>query len=146
MLSLFLIQLFFQNVMCQMKVKTRTCQFYNRVDTIKEDASIKDKPILDIEDLCKLGQTHRFCPYYMSNELKGQADIIFMPYNYVLDPRSRKGLGLEMRNHIIILDEAHNVEKMCEESASIQLKSSDIALAIEEITAVMKMLSEETLV
>lgn len=53
--------------------------------------------------------------------------------------------GIELTNSIVILDEAHNVEKMCEESASIQLKTSDIALAIDEVTAVMKMISEETL-
>lgn len=57
----------------------------------------------------------------------------------------KKYSGSLLRNSIVIIDEAHNVEKSCEESASIQLKSSDIALAIDEVTAVMKMLSDETL-
>lgn len=43
---------------------------------------------------------------------------------------------------MIILDEAHNVEKVCEDSASIELKSTDIALAIDEVTAVMKLVME----
>lgn len=34
---------------------------------------------------------------------------------------------------------------MCEEAGSIQLKSSDIALAIDEVTGVMKLISEEVL-
>lgn len=34
---------------------------------------------------------------------------------------------------------------MCEEAASVELKSSDIALAIDEVTTVMKRLSEEIL-
>ena len=29
----------------------------------------------------------RVCPYYMCRELKNDADIIFMPYNYLLDPK-----------------------------------------------------------
>lgn len=32
---------------------------------------------------------------------------------------------------------------MCEESASLQLKSTDLALAIEEVTAIMKMITEQ---
>ena len=36
----------------------------------------------------------------------------------------------------MILDEAHNVEKMCEEAASLQLRSTDVALCIEEVTQV----------
>jgi len=27
------------------------------------------------------------CPYYISKELKRDADIIFMPYNYLIDPK-----------------------------------------------------------
>lgn len=30
---------------------------------------------------------HRVCPYYLSRSLKQQAEIIFMPYNYLLDPK-----------------------------------------------------------
>ena len=29
----------------------------------------------------------RICPYYTSKELKKEADIIFMPYNYLIDPK-----------------------------------------------------------
>jgi Rad3-related DNA helicase len=36
-----------------------------------------------------------------------------------------------------VFDEAHNVEKMCEESASIELKSLDITLCIDEVTQVI---------
>ena len=31
------------------------------------------------------GTRQRMCPYYLARELKAQADVIFMPYNYILD-------------------------------------------------------------
>ncbi|CAH2086921.1 unnamed protein product [Euphydryas editha] len=124
--------------MCQLKVKTRTCHFYNNVESKKDDRSVKGDEILDIEDLVTVGKKLKCCPYYLSKELKQDADIIFMPYNYLLDPKSRKANGVELLNNIVILDEAHNVEKMCEESASLQIRTTDVALCIDEITYVMK--------
>ena len=29
------------------------------------------------------------CPYYLAKELKSNADVIFMPYNYILDLKVR---------------------------------------------------------
>lgn len=63
----------------------------------------------------------RCCPYFLTRELKKDADIVFMPYNYILDPKSRRAQGIDLTEKIVLLDEAHNVEKTCEESASLQV-------------------------
>nr|CAD7194019.1 unnamed protein product [Timema douglasi] len=123
--------------MCQLKVSSRTCYFYTNMDSTKENRIFTEGGILDIEDLVKEGRKLRFCPYYMSKEMKQQADIIFMPYNYLLDPKTRKAQGIDLANSIILLDEAHNIEKVCEESASLQFCTSDVALCIADITQVM---------
>lgn len=128
--------------MCQLKVKSRTCHFFNNVEAKKDDRAVKGDEILDIEDLVSVGKKLKCCPYYLAKELKQEADIIFMPYNYLLDPKSRKANGVELINNIVILDEAHNVEKMCEESASLQIRTTDVALCIDEITYVMRTFSE----
>ncbi|CAG5074875.1 Similar to AAEL008960: Regulator of telomere elongation helicase 1 homolog (Aedes aegypti), partial [Cotesia congregata] len=130
--------------LCQSKVRTRSCMYYNNVETKKEEAVFKDT-ICDIEDLVKNGTKHKCCPYFMAKELKQSADITFMPYNYLLDPKTRRSQGIDLQNHVILLDEAHNVEKTCEESASLQISSTDIALCIDEVTSVMKRLLEEDL-
>lgn len=44
-----------------------------------------------------------------------------MPYNYILDAKSRKIQGIDIQNNIILFDEAHNIEKICEETASLQV-------------------------
>lgn len=122
--------------LCKIKISTRSCSFHNRLDKAKESPELQNAKILDIEDLVLVGRKLKCCPYYASKELMDQADIIFMPYNYLLDPKIRKANKVELTNTIIILDEAHNVEKMCEESASVQITSSEIALAISDIDSV----------
>jgi len=74
--------------LCRKKVASRSCRFYNNV----EEKSLQQElatPILDIEDLVRSGNKHGLCPYYLSRNLKQQADIIFMPYNYLLDAKVR---------------------------------------------------------
>lgn len=126
--------------LCKAKVQARMCSFYSRVESCKERPEVMGQAIMDIEDLVKVGTKVRACPFFLSKELIESADILFMPYNYLLDPKIRKANNLEISNSIIILDEAHNVEKMCEESASMQIKSSDIALCIDDVTSIMKVM------
>ena len=132
--------------MCRVKVETKTCHFHTRVEKSKDHPEVRDANVTDIEDLVKIGQKLRCCPYFLSRELVQGADIIFMPYNYLLDPKTRKAHKIGLDNAVIILDEAHNVEKLCEESASIQVSSTDIALAIEDVTHIMKNLAEDVVV
>lgn len=118
--------------MCRAKVQARTCQFHNNLEANKANKDFT-QGILDIEDLVQLGNKHRACPYYMARELKTGADIIFMPYNYLLDSKSRKANSVDISGSIILFDEAHNLEKTCEEAASFDLTSFDIASCIEDV-------------
>lgn len=127
--------------LCKLRVTTRTCSFHSRVESRKDDPNFRGQTVMDIEDLVKAGQKLKMCPYYASKELVEDADIVFMPYNYLLDPAARKANKIELSNAICILDEAHNIEKICEESASVHIKSSDIAMAIEDTTHIMKAMS-----
>ncbi|KAM6976999.1 regulator of telomere elongation helicase 1 [Aplochiton taeniatus] len=118
--------------MCKAKISTRSCVFYNNVEEVCTDKDLTNT-ILDVEDLIKAGNKQRVCPYYLSRSLKQQAEIIFMPYNYLLDPKSRRAHNIELKGAVIIFDEAHNLEKMCEESTSFDLTPYDLASAIEAV-------------
>ncbi|XP_070766663.1 regulator of telomere elongation helicase 1 [Enoplosus armatus] len=126
--------------MCRSKVATRSCVFYNNVEEKSTDKDLVNS-ILDVEDLVKFGNKQRVCPYYLSRSLKQQADVIFMPYNYLLDPKSRRAHNIELKGAVVIFDEAHNVEKTCEESTSFDLTPYDVASAI---TAVDRLLVEQS--
>ena len=38
-----------------------------------------------------------------------KADIVFMPYNYVIYPGMRDVLGDRLKDAVVLLDEAHNI-------------------------------------
>lgn len=52
----------------------------------------------DIEDLVSLGRKLRACPYFAARELMLGADIVFCPYNYLLDPQIRESVSIFVRN------------------------------------------------
>lgn len=66
--------------------------------------------LMDIEDLNRLGRVRGPCPFYLSREMAATANIVFMPYNYLVDPKIRGGLQTQWANAVLIFDEAHNIE------------------------------------
>ncbi|XP_065868861.1 uncharacterized protein [Euphorbia lathyris] len=64
---------------------------------------------LDIEDLVKLGRSIGTCPYYASRSMVPAADLVVLPYQSLLSKSSREILGLNLKNNIVIIDEAHNL-------------------------------------
>ncbi|CAL1270718.1 unnamed protein product [Larinioides sclopetarius] len=129
--------------MCRAKVSSKTCHFYlNYEEKIASKSDYQDSSVLDIEDLITLGKKNVVCPYYAARHLKSRSDMIFTPYNYIIDPKSRRAHGIELQGNIVIFDEAHNIEGACEESMSFQLRSYDLALAITEITQTIEMIKD----
>ena len=64
--------------------------------------------IFDIEDLNRLvgDEGHGACPYYAAQTLLVDAQLVLCPYNYVLDPGIRKAMGIDLKENVVILDEA----------------------------------------
>jgi len=98
--------------------------------------------ILDIEDLVTWSTKRVSCAYYLGRRLAEKAEIILLPYNYLLDPRLRTRHKLEVANKILIFDEAHNVEGVCEDAASFELTSTEIALAMEECKVCLELIKD----
>ncbi|KAJ3317300.1 Regulator of telomere elongation helicase 1, partial [Boothiomyces sp. JEL0866] len=114
--------------MCKSMTRQHKCQYYNNVfrNTAKDE-------IMDIEDLIKYGKEKTICPFYTSKENQNTADIVFLPYNYLIDTQTREAQNIDLTNSILIFDEAHNLESFCEESFSFELTLSDIRQAIIEL-------------
>ncbi|CAH1389775.1 unnamed protein product [Nezara viridula] len=57
--------------------------------------------------------------------------------------RSQKNLPLPSSTDLPVEDEAHNIDKVCEEACSVSIKSSDIALAISDVTKEMQVMYDD---
>ncbi|KAJ7333752.1 Regulator of telomere elongation helicase 1 [Desmophyllum pertusum] len=91
--------------MCRAKVQARTCHFYNNLEANKANKDFTLKGILDSR---RSGGTWT------------KATV-------------KKANNVDISGSIILFDEAHNLEKTCEETASFDLTSFDIASCIEDV-------------
>ncbi|KAM7033415.1 Fanconi anemia group J protein isoform 2-T3 [Acridotheres tristis] len=112
----------------------RSCSYYHGVHKLSEHHALQPAPrAWDIEDLVSLGRKLRACPYFAARELMVGADIVFCPYNYLLDPQIRDSMDINLKDQVVILDEAHNIEDCARESVSYGVTESQLRAAREEL-------------
>lgn len=56
-----------------------------------------------------LGKEIGICPYYASRSAIKPAEIVTLPYPLLLQKSAREALGLSLKGHVVIIDEAHNL-------------------------------------
>lgn len=81
------------------------CPYYNELgkkNSMFHYTVNKLGPVWDIEELVEAGRENNWCPYFGARNLMEFADIIFCPYNYIIDPDIRASVGLFM-NKILYL-------------------------------------------
>lgn len=94
--------------------------------------------VWDIEDMVTLGKKVQGCPYYAARKLYESAEVIFCPYNYILDPVIRKLLDINLKESIVILDEAHNMEDAARSAGSFEIDDKTLNLVKIELTSIIK--------
>ncbi|ORZ11058.1 helicase C-terminal domain-domain-containing protein [Absidia repens] len=94
--------------------------------------------IWDIEDAVKLGKSTKGCPYYASRSLFDTAELIFCPYNYVIDPVIRHIMDINVKGNIVIFDEAHNIEDIARSVASYEVTETDLRRLQKELIQVIR--------
>ncbi|CAD26418.1 ATP DEPENDENT DNA BINDING HELICASE (RAD3/XPD SUBFAMILY OF HELICASES) [Encephalitozoon cuniculi GB-M1] len=88
---------------CKEAVKEGLCVFYDGCDLFDGHG------VLDVEDLVAMGRNERLCPYYVSKRYSQQCDIVFLPYQLLFAREGRKSMDIDVRESIVVVDEAHNI-------------------------------------
>jgi DNA excision repair protein ERCC-2 len=107
-----------------------TCSFaqghFDRVNAaIADGLALQALTRVAIEDLAR---KHRVCPFELSLDLAGYADVVIGDYNYVFDPRVslRRLVESETDPPLLLIDEAHNLVDRAREMYSADLSKGPV--------------------
>lgn len=115
------------------------CSYAKKSHSILTHRSLKNENrIWDIEDIVKVGKKTRGCPYFASRKLYEGAEVIFCPYNYIIDPIIRKILDINLKNSIVILDEAHNIEDSSRSAGSFEVDENVLMIISKELDQIIR--------
>ena len=101
-----------------------------RIDAFKDNAIAQ---IQDIEDIATLGKTMKLCPYYASRSAIPSTEVLTLPYPLLLQRSAREALGVEVKDSVIIIDEAHNLVSAIADTLSVAMPLSHLELAQKQL-------------
>ncbi|KAK3886088.1 hypothetical protein Pcinc_009742, partial [Petrolisthes cinctipes] len=116
--------------------KGEGCRFHHGASRIKTHdhlASFGMVEAWDLEDLVKLGKKIKACPYYISRSILATAEFVICPYNYLIDPLIRESMEIHLNDHVMVLDEAHNIEDSAREAASCTITKTEVLEARDDL-------------
>jgi len=91
-------------------------------------SALAELRVWDIEDAVALGKQNRGCPYFSSQSVFPNADIVFAPYAYLIEPTIRAACRIDLKDAVVVFDEAHNIEDVCRSAASLEVTISTLSL------------------
>src|SRR5206468_1563125 len=84
------------------------CSFHRNVNRLLNTPALQPGPahvIWDVEELVNMGHRAHACPYFTARSIAESptTDIVFMPYNYLLDPVIRGSMSIDVKGAVVIL-------------------------------------------
>ncbi|KAL9448862.1 hypothetical protein AB3S75_010908 [Citrus x aurantiifolia] len=109
------------------------CPQFKNVHKVRGHPSLQKggcHEVHDIEDLVKVGQVVRGCSYYAARSMADDAQLVFCPYSYIINPVIRGAMEVDIKGAILILDEAHNIEDIARDAGSVDI-DEDVLLKLQ---------------
>ena len=134
------------NHACNSANAKHSCVYKNNLEGYNgaiEGVGTANPLTLDIEDIVKMGKKDKICPYFFSRDSSSNADIVLLPYNYLLDSSIRQTLKIEWKDSVVIFDEAHNLERVASDASSFSFSATEITSCISELKHILRKLQSE---
>ncbi|KAK7376652.1 hypothetical protein VNO80_02066 [Phaseolus coccineus] len=115
------------NEECKLLLKDQAtgCPEFKNAHKVKGHPSLQKggcNEVHDIEDIVKVGQLVKGCSYYAARSMSDDAQLVFCPYNYIINPVIRAAMDVDIKGAIVILDEAHNIEDVARDAGSVDIE------------------------
>ncbi|HYD03685.1 MAG TPA: ATP-dependent DNA helicase [Alphaproteobacteria bacterium] len=131
---------------CKLLVENGKCEYYSNVKsgnklmpaaeyTVGELKKIS-RGVITTESIISESSQKKLCPYEISLLTAKQAKVVITDYSYIFNPNIRdnffRKVNKELKDAIIIIDEAHNLPSRVKDLMSEYLSSITIKRAISE--------------
>lgn len=91
--------------------------------------------VYTLHDMRMFGRKKGWCPYFLARNMLAFANVIVYNYQYMIDPRVSSMVSKELAKEcIVVFDEAHNIDNVCIEALSVNLRQRTLDSAVRNIT------------
>lgn len=91
----------------KLKTSQKSCPYFKKNSENLKNSSLSN--VMDIEDLVKLSLEEKSCAYYSSRSAVPDSQLILVPYQILFNKTTREQCGIDLKDNIVIIDEAHNL-------------------------------------
>lgn len=120
------------------------CRYYSNLKRAFYCRPAEMESAFDLEDFVSTCKRKHVCPYFGARELLAFSEIVFCPYNYLVDPLIRSALSISLKGNIIIMDEAHNIEDSAREAASGKVSISQLQECISDVLQIGQIIEDDS--
>lgn len=118
------------------------CSFYENYEQ-KGSEAILPPGVYTLDDLKVFGQKKGWCPYFLARHMISYANIIVYNYQYMLDPKVSSLVSRELeRECVVVFDEAHNIDNVCIEALSVNVRQQTLDNATRSIQRLKNKIEE----
>ena len=111
------------------------CDWFEEFETAGEKA-VLPPGVYTLHDLRQFGRAKKWCPYFLARNMISFANVIVYNYQYMLDPKVASLVSSALEKEcVVVFDEAHNIDNVCIEALSVNLRQQTLENAGRSITS-----------
>lgn len=110
------------------------CEFFEGHERAGGEALLPPG-VYTLHDIRQFGRKKGWCPYFLARHMIAFSNVVVYNYQYMLDPKVSQMVSRELeRECVVVFDEAHNIDNVCIEALSINLRQATLEGAQRNIT------------